>query len=125
MPDWQPSGTVETLEIASLDRKALLIRTKAESAIHDIAGLLGQEQSRIALLILGGADQLEPALQEKLKTVFSGTILPLAIEADALILDGTRPATMQLIGDCAAFRRNPPSLAGVAPISCVMFPGST
>jgi len=125
MPDWQPSGTVETLEIESIDRKTLLIRTKENSTLADIVKGLNPSLCRIVLLIVGGADQPDAALQEKLKNLFSGVILPSAIEADALVLDGTPPATMQLIGNTVAFRRHAPMVVGVVPASCVTFPGST
>src|ERR1035438_1570120 len=94
MADWQPRGTVDTLEIASLTRKTLLIRTKEDSAVTDVVAALDETQSRIVLLLVGGSDQLDAGLREKLKTLFSSTILPAAIEAGALILDGTPPATM-------------------------------
>ena len=52
MADWQPRGTVDTLEIASLTRKTLLIRTKEDSAVTDVVAALDETQSRIVLLLV-------------------------------------------------------------------------
>jgi hypothetical protein len=74
--------------------------------------------------MVGGSSQPDEGIAQQLKSLFSNSILPAATQAGALIVDGTPPGTMKLLGDCLAFRRNCPTVVGVAPIDCVTIPGS-
>ena len=78
------------------------------------------------LLLIGGADEMDPALGERLQQLFGRGLVPAAAECGALILDGgTQTGIMALIGKGVAERGHPPPLIGVAPTGRVTFPGDT
>lgn len=82
--------------------------------------------ARSLLLLIGGADEMDPALGERLQQLFGRGLVPAAAECGALILDGgTQTGIMALIGKGVAERGHPSPLIGVAPAGRVTFPGDS
>ncbi|PTL77851.1 DUF4231 domain-containing protein [Vitiosangium sp. GDMCC 1.1324] len=77
------------------------------------------------LLLLGGADEMDPAIGTRLRQLISRGLAQAADEADALILDGgTHAGVMALMGQGVADRGHHPLLVGVAPSGRVAFPAA-
>jgi hypothetical protein len=124
MAEWKKNGTVETLEIAADERRTLLLRSTPPGQYRELAQAIALSQARVALLIFGGAQSLDEETERGLKKMIGSALLPAAQAVNALLLDGTPPATMQLIGRCAEFRRHSPLLLAVVPESLITYPGS-
>jgi hypothetical protein len=76
------------------------------------------------LLVVGGADEMDPALGVRLQQLFGRGLVPAAAGCEALILDGgTRTGVMAMIGQGVADRGHRSLLVGVAPEGRVAAPG--
>lgn len=79
---------------------------------------------RSILLLVGGADGVDPALKSRLRECFSQAIAPAAMESEALVIDGgTATGVMELMGESAAQAGNRVPVLGVAPAPLVTWPG--
>ncbi len=82
----------------------------------EVIRMLGVPPPQSLLLLIGGADAMEPALSARLQQLFGRGLVPAAAECGALILDGgTHTGIMALIGQGVADRGHPSPLVGVAP----------
>jgi hypothetical protein len=85
---------------------------------------LGIPTPKALLLILGGADEMDPSIAARLQQLFSQGLAPAVAESEAVILDGgTQTGIMALTGQSLAGRRERSTLIGVAPAGRVSLPG--
>jgi hypothetical protein len=90
----------------------------------EVIRLLGIAPPKSLILLIGGADAMEPALRARLQQLFGRGLVPAAAECEALILDGgTHTGIMALVGQGVADRGHRSPLVGVAPAGRVAFPG--
>jgi len=78
------------------------------------------------VLLIGGADELDPNLSPQIETLFREGLLTVATENNALIVDGgTEAGVMKLIGRASTASRHRTKLLGVAPAGKVGYPGAS
>jgi hypothetical protein len=112
------------------DQKAQYVVPPPGTPAADTLQVLGLEQPKALIIIIGGAGRLDTAMQSdallksRLTQLFSRGIARAAIETGALIIDGgTQSGVMALMGGAVADRGRRSILLGVAPVSKVTFPG--
>ncbi len=90
----------------------------------DLLGELGIERPAPAVLVLGGADDLDPAVIPRLTVLFADGVAPAASAARAVVVDGgTRSGVMAVNGAAMAARAPRSVVLGVAPGAAVTWPG--
>lgn len=105
-------------------RTAVLVLPAKDDSPGDIVQALSLPSYKAVLLLIGGADNIDPALQPKLSGLFNMGISRAATEAGALLLDGgTRAGVMELTGQMIANTDYAVPLIGVAPRDAVSYPG--
>lgn len=103
---------------------ATRVTVSPDSDPAEVIRMLGVAPPGSLLLLVGGADAMEPALRARVQQLFGRGLVPAAAEYGALILDGgTHTGIMALIGQEVADRGHRSPLVGVAPTGQVAFPG--
>src|SRR6185369_831855 len=91
----------------------------------DILAALEIGRPASVVLLIGGADELNPNLNPQIELLLRDGLLAAAAESDALILDGgTEAGLMALVGRVVAQSRRVTTLVGVAPAGKVTYPGA-
>lgn len=104
-------------------QQAKAIRIHRSDDLTDTLCELGFHRAKPTIVLVGGASGLKEDYIEKLRSLFTDVLAPLADNLNALVVDGgTDAGIMQLIGQakhetCADF-----SLIGVAAIGTIIFP---
>jgi SLOG in TRPM, prokaryote len=95
--------------------------------IADVAaavGELGVAGGRRVLVVVGGASGLDESSMERLRTLFSQVLVPLATAWNAVVVDGgTDSGVMELLGQAVGTEGASFPLVGVAVDKKVMLPG--
>jgi hypothetical protein len=95
-------------------------RRTAETLLAD----LGLAETRPVVLVIGGAESMDPATVPQLETLFERGAVRAAGDAGATVLDGgTASGVMEVLGRAAAASDESVSLVGVAPAGLVTYPG--
>ena len=103
--------------------RALLLAPPAGTSAADILHVLGTGQPKALLLVVGGAAELDEAVQPRLVQLCSRGIARAADSLGALIMDGgTHAGVMAMIGQGVADRGRKTALIGVAPAGKVTYP---
>ncbi|SRR5216683_676824 len=104
--------------------KALSVTTAAHKPAADVLKILGIQQPKALLMVVGGASELDDSLNTRLKFLCNLGIARVAAEAEAAIIDGgTQAGIMELMGQAVAERGHQSILLGVAPSGTVTYPG--
>jgi hypothetical protein len=81
-------------------------------------------QAHALIMLFGGAEELEDALNPRLLQMFSRGLVPAAVRAGAMIMDGgTHSGAMACMGAAVAEGERQVTLLGVAPTVKVTYPG--
>ncbi len=105
--------------------RARWVKAQPDAEPHEVVRALGLSQPRALILLVGGAEGLEPEVGARLRQLFSRGIARAAAETGALILDGgTQSGGMSLMGEGVSAWGAPSPLVGVAPAGCVSYPGA-
>ncbi|MFY0564931.1 DUF4231 domain-containing protein [Archangium lansingense] len=119
-----PVSTRELLFANGNSARQATVSSDADPA--EVLRALGTPRPHSLLLLIGGADELDPALGARVEQLFSRGLVPAATESGALILDGgTRTGIMSLIGRGIAESGHCCPLVGVAPEGRVASPGDS
>ncbi len=103
--------------------RALLLAPPVGTNAADILHALGLGQPKALILVVGGADDLDAAVQPRLVQLCSRGIARAAANIGALLMDGgTRAGVMALVGQGVADRGHKTALVGVAPTGKVTYP---
>lgn len=106
-------------------RTALLARADLPRALPDVLARLGLPAPRPTLVLIGGADGLDPAVAPLLAVLFRHTVAPLCARLGALLIDGgTDAGVMALMGRARAASGAAFPLLGVAAAGTVRLPGA-
>lgn len=107
-------------------KTARRVTVSPETEPAEVIRALALPPTRSLLLLIGGADEMDPALGVYLQQLFGRALVPTAAYCETLILDGgTHTGIMALIGQGVAERGHRSPLIGVAPAGRVTFPGDT
>jgi len=107
------------------NREAIAVLPAANSSAEEVAAALAIAQPQTLLLIIGGADDLEAKVRDRLIQLFGRGVARAAVEMNSLIIDGgTESGVMKMVGQGVADRGFKSTLIGVAPLGQVKFPGS-
>jgi hypothetical protein len=128
MPD-APEGPdrLEPLEVAfEGGGRASLVAAGGRRSVRSLLNALGLADSRPVVVLIGGADTLDPAVRPALQRLFERGVVRAAANAGALIVDGgTDAGVMAALGGAAAASDASVHLLGIAPAGKVTFPGDT
>jgi len=106
--------------------EARLFTPPSGTAASVIVQALELPTPKTLFLILGGASDLDEALQPRLLQLFSRGLARVAADTGAVIMDGgTASGVMSITGQGVAERRRKSTLLGVAPAGKVTYPGSS
>jgi hypothetical protein len=131
--DTQPTNqtlSAQEIPFPNGNRAHMVVAPPAGSDVSGILRALDIQPPSALIIISGGADGLDTAMQDnpelrsRLIQLFSRGIARAASDVKALILDGgTQSGAMQLMGQGVADRGRKSSLLGVAPAGKVTYPG--
>lgn len=107
----------------SQGRTAPLVRLAAHATGRDLTAALGLKPHKLVLLLLGGADKIEPERRPYIRDLVR-EIVRIAFESEAVIIDGgTESGIMAMAGEAArAIAHGEVALIGVAPDAKVTWP---
>ncbi|NMO16931.1 DUF4231 domain-containing protein [Pyxidicoccus fallax] len=128
-PDGLESGARTRASVEEIHfpngNSARRITVPPDTDTAEVLQALELPSTKSLLLVIGGADEMDPALGSRLQQLFSRGLAPAAAECDALILDGgTQTGIMALIGQGVAERGHHSPLVGIAPEGRVTYPGN-
>ena len=93
---------------------------------NDLLPALGIPQPEALIMIVGGAAFMDKQSDAELVQLFTGGVIQIATERNALIIDGgTQAGVMEIIGLAVSGQQRRPELLGVSPHGCVAYPGKT
>ncbi|MDN3515436.1 MAG: DUF4231 domain-containing protein [Candidatus Brocadia sp.] len=126
----QANQTVNTREINFPNgNRAHAVIVPLSSNATDVLRMLGIQQPRSLILVIGGAasiDRLDEGKKSLLAQLFSRGIARVAAGKDALIIDGgTHSGVMAMMGKGVADQGRQSVLLGIAPAGKVTYPGGT
>ena len=94
---------------------------RTASALLQQLGLIGPHA---IVIVVGGAESLDPAIEPRLRQLFELSVVRAAARANAPIVDGgTQSGIMAVLGQAAAESVAKVQLVGVAPAGKVTWPG--
>lgn len=103
-----------------------LLQVSAAADADAIAQTLVLPDFGEGILFFGGADQLDATLAAPVAAMLGNALLPTALKAQAVIIDGgARAGVMELMGQAMIERDHDLPLIGVAPEALVRYPGKT
>lgn len=106
------------------DNRALFVKASPDEATADILKALEIKKPATILLLIGGAGDLDPALNTQIERLLEHGLVLAATDTDALIIDGgTKAGVMALMGKVMALRGRVAPLLGIAPQGKVTYPG--
>jgi hypothetical protein len=98
--------------------------THAATVIHNLPELFGLPSGRRVLVLVGGANGLDRAAAQRLKSLFDAVLVPLCEKLQLIVLDGgTDCGVMRLLAEARARANATFPLIGVVPGECVCLPG--
>jgi hypothetical protein len=106
------------------DNRAVFVEASPKEDAADLIKALEIKKPATVLLLIGGADDLDPALNTKIEQLLEQGLARAAADTNALIIDGgTKAGVMELMGKVIALRGRVTPLLGVAPAGKVTYPG--
>jgi hypothetical protein len=106
------------------DNRAVFVKASLNEATADLLKALELKKPATILLLIGGADELDPALNTQIEHLLEHGLAAAAADTNALIIDGgTKAGVMGLIGKAIALRGRVTPLLGIAPEGKVTYPG--
>jgi SLOG in TRPM, prokaryote len=103
---------------------ARVARPRQFADLAAAVGELGLDGGRQVLVVVGGASGLDEPGKERLRSLFSQVLVPVARAWDAVVVDGgTDSGVMQLLGQALRTERASFPLVGVAVEKKVILPG--
>lgn len=108
----------------SNDNRAQYVTAPPSTSASDLIAALEIKKPSTLFLLIGGADDLDPSLNNKIERLLDEGLALAAADANALIVDGgTQAGVMELMGKAVALRNRATPLLGVAPEGKVTYPG--
>ena len=102
---------------------ARVSRPRRFADVAAAVGELGLDRGRPVLVVVGGASGLDERSKERLRSLFSQVLVPVAKERNAAVVDGgTDSGVMQLLGQALETQRASCPLVGVAVEKKVIVP---
>src|SRR6266403_3609000 len=106
------------------DNRAVIVKAPLAQATADLLKTLEIKKPATILLVIGGADDLDPALNNQIEYLLEHGLVLAAADTNALIIDGgTKAGVMELMGKVIALRGRVAPLLGIAPEGKVTYPG--
>src|ERR1041384_3851728 len=106
------------------DNRAVFVDASPKEKAADLIKALEIKKPATVLLLIGGADDLDPALNTKIEQLLEQGLALAAADTNALIIDGgTKAGVMELMGKVIALRGRVTPLLGIAPKGKVTYPG--
>ena len=124
--DSQPNNpSLKKVEIRFLnDNRAVFVKAAPATPAIDLISALEIKKPATVLLLIGGADDLDPALNTQIEPLLEHGLALAAADTNALIIDGgTRAGVMERIGKVIARSGRVTPLLGIAPAEKVTYPG--
>jgi hypothetical protein len=108
----------------SNNNRAVFVKASLEQATADLLKTLEIKKPATVLLVIGGADDLDAALNDQIEYLLEHGLVLAAADTNALIIDGgTKAGVMELMGKVIALRGRVAPLLGIAPEGKVTYPG--
>ena len=105
---------------------ARVARPRRFADVAAAVGELGLDRGRPVLVVVGGASGLDEQSKERLRSLFSQVLVPVAKERNAAVVDGgTDSGVMQLLGQALETQGASCPLVGVAVEKKVIVPGDS
>lgn len=106
------------------DNRAVFVKTSPDQDAADLIKALEIKRPTTVLLLIGGADDLDPALNTQIEHLLEHGFALAAADTNALIIDGgIKAGVMALMGKVIALRGRVTPLLGVVPEGKVTYPG--
>ena len=106
------------------DNRAIFVKASPDVAAADLLKELEIKKPATVLLLIGGAGDLDPALNPQIELLLEHGLVLAAADTNALIIDGgTKVGVMELMGKVIALRGRVAPLLGIAPEGKVTYPG--
>src|SRR5712692_5687284 len=124
--DSQPNNpSLKKVEIRFLnDNRAVFVKAAPATPAANLIAALEIKKPATVLLLIGGADDLDPALNAQIEHLLEHGLALAAADTNALIIDGgTRAGVMERIGKVIARSGRVTPLLGIAPAGKVTYPG--
>jgi hypothetical protein len=124
--DSQPNGPLVSKGEISFPNgnRAVLVKAPPTADPATLIETLKIKKPATVLLLIGGADDLDPGLNLRLLQLLDEGLGSAASNTDALIIDGgTEAGVMALMGKVVAKRGHVTGLLGIAPAGKVTYPG--
>lgn len=104
--------------------RSIVVNAPANADAAVLVRKLGIKKAAAVLLLIGGADELDPSLNAQLEQLLDDGLALAAADTEALIIDGgTKAGVMALMGKVVADRGRVTQLLGIAPAGKVTYPG--
>src|SRR5712692_5135103 len=104
--------------------RAVFVEATADTEAADLIKALELKKPATVLLLIGGADELDPNLNQRVEELLKDGLALAAADTEALIIDGgTEAGVMALMGKVIAGQGHLTPLLGVAPAGKVTYPG--
>src|ERR1041384_8160265 len=108
------------------DNHAVFVKAPPTEDAMTLIKALAIKKPAMVLLLIGGADELDSALNSRLLQLLDEGLGAAAANTDALIIDGgTAAGVMALMGKVVAKKGHVTALLGIAPAGKVTYPGSS
>lgn len=105
---------------------ALAVTTTTATPAAAIISKLAIPRPEVLFLVIGGANNIDESVKDRLKVLCNLGIARQAAEAEAAIIDGgTQAGIMEIMGQAIANRGGHRILLGIAPSDVVTYPGDT
>jgi hypothetical protein len=115
--------SVATITFAN-DHTAAIAQFQGSASLSALLVGLGVPQARPTIVLVGGASRLAAADLQRVRSLFTEAIVPLAQKWQAVVVDGgTDAGIMQLMGAARAAAGAKFALVGVCPTALVFVPG--
>lgn len=106
------------------DNRAIFVNASSKDNPAELIKALEIKKPATVLLLIGGADELDPALNSQIESLLENGLALAAADTNALIIDGgTKAGVMQLMGKVIALQGRLTPLLGIAPTGKVTYPG--
>jgi uncharacterized membrane protein YgdD (TMEM256/DUF423 family) len=106
------------------DNRAVFVNASPDDDSSTLIEAMEIKKPAAVLLLIGGADDLDPALNTKIEQLLEQGLALAAADTNALIIDGgTKAGVMELMGKVIALRGRVTPLLGIAPKGKVTYPG--
>ncbi|HEU0209447.1 MAG TPA: hypothetical protein VFQ78_10765 [Candidatus Udaeobacter sp.] len=103
---------------------AVVVTAGRDADAQTILNSLEIAQPHALIMVLGGAKGLDDSQKARLAGLFTNVIAPVAVELNALVIDGgTQSGVMAMMGEALARDGRRSQLLGIAPAGKITYPG--